>query len=388
MFEEYVEINNIDYNRKESQLERNISNKSLLIYIKTIVGKTITLDVTETETVENLKAKIKDKLGVPIWKQMLVYAYKILEENTILSDYNIKDESSIFLVIRFSTSKIYLKTIFDNTISLDYNQDLTIESIKKKVEETEKIKFNKQILIYNSEKLENNKTLSDYEIKKESNITLIVLDDYEKLNEELKKRIKKLEKEINDEQNKNKNLDKSMKDLQNKYIEEKNKNMELNNKIQSLELIITQEKQRYMKELENAQKIYIEEVKRSEEYKNKIGKLEKILGKKTYTKDDFLDIKNKLEKDSKKYMQNIDNKIKNMICINIMSNEEDIYWSCICDKNDIFTKIEINFYNNYPEYKNCKNDFIFNGIKVKEEKTLEDIGIKSNSIIYIKKNDK
>ena len=74
-----------------------------------------------------------------------------------------------------------------------------------------------------------------------------------------------------------------------------------------------------------------------------------------------------------------------MICINFISNEEDIYWSCICEKKDIFSKIENNFYNIYPDYKSFKNDFIFNGIKIIKEKTLEDIGIKSNDIIYIKK---
>ena len=103
MFEEknkYVEINNEDYyNKEESQLETNHSNNSLLIYIKTIIGKTIDLYVSETETVEYLKEKVQEKLGVPIWKQLLVYACKILEENTFLSDYNIKDGSSIFLII-------------------------------------------------------------------------------------------------------------------------------------------------------------------------------------------------------------------------------------------------------------------------------------------------
>ena len=237
MFEENEDENyeyDENYYRDESQIERKNSSSSLIIYIKTLLGNTITLNVTESETVENLKLKIQKSLGVPVWKQMLVYACKILEENTIISDYNIKNESSIFLIIRFNTSKIYIKTIFDKTISIDYDQALTIENIKKQIEEKENIKINKQMLIYNTIILENNKTLSDYDIKKESNISLIILEEHEKLNEELKKKVKQLEKELSEEKNKNKNLENNLKDLENLYNDEKKKNFDLKSKIMSL----------------------------------------------------------------------------------------------------------------------------------------------------------
>ena len=324
-------------------------------------------------------------MGVPVWKQMLVYACKILEENTILSDYNIKNESSIFLIIRFNTSKIYIKTIFDKTISIDYDQALTIENIKKQIEEKENIKINQQMLIYNAIILENNKTLTDYDIKKESNISLIILEEHEKLNEELKKKVKQLEKELSEEKNKNKNLENNLKDLENLYNEEKKKNFELKNKIMSLESIINDEKKKNLKELEIERKKFIEETKKSEEYKNKIEKIEKKIGKKRYTKDDFLDIKNYLIKEKEKDFDNIE---KYLISINFISNEEDIYWSCICKKDDNFSKLENNFYRDYPEFNIYNNNFIFNGIEIKKEKTLKDIGIKSNSIIFIKKTGK
>ena len=374
-----------NYYRDESQIERENSSSSLIIYIKTLLGNTITLNVTESETVENLKLKIQKSLGVPVWKQMLVYACKILEENTILSDYNIKNESSIFLIIRFNTSKIYIKTIFDKTISIDYDQALTIENIKKQIEEKENIKINKQMLIYNAIILENNKTLTDYDIKKESNISLIILEEHEKLNEELKKKVKQLEKELSDEKNKNKNLENNLKDLENLYNDEKKKNFDLKNKIMSLESIINDEKKKNLKELEIERKKFIEETKKSEEYKNKIEKIEKKIGKKRYTKDDFLDIKNYLIKEKEKDFDNIE---KYLISINFISNEEDIYWTCICKKDDNFSKLENNFYRDYPEFNKYNNYFIFNGIEIKKEKTLKDIGIKSNSIIFIKKTGK
>ena len=180
-------------------------------------------------------------------------------------------------------------------------------------------------------------------------------------------------------------MENNLKDLENLYNDEKKKNFDLKNKIMSLESIINDEKKKNLKELENERKKFIEETKKSEEYRNKIEKIEKKIGKKRYTKDDFLDIKNYLIKEKEKDFDNIE---KYLISINFISNEEDIYWTCICKKDDNFSKLENNFYRDYPQFNEYNNDFIFNGIEIKKEKTLKDIGIKSNSIIFIKKTGK
>ena len=168
-----------EYNQIELTLRLHEKQRSdeFLLFVQTRSGKsTITLDVVPEHTIQDVKRKVTDEIGIPASQQQLMFYDQELDDNNNLASYYITRNSTIELVFtRYHGNEmhIYLRMQNGIRIVIDVSPKDTITNVKRKIKDMVGIPVNQQLIYFGDYELEDDHTLGDSGVEHGSTLSMV-----------------------------------------------------------------------------------------------------------------------------------------------------------------------------------------------------------------------
>jgi len=145
------------------------------LFVKTLTGKTVSIEVEEGESIEDVKAKIAEKEGIPPEQQRLIFGGQQLQDSKTIDDYDVGDDATLHLVLRLRGGmQLFVKTLTGKTVSIEVEEGESIEDVKAKIAEKEGIPPEQQRLIFGGQQLQDSKTIDDYDVGDDATLHLVL----------------------------------------------------------------------------------------------------------------------------------------------------------------------------------------------------------------------
>ncbi|XP_077250761.1 polyubiquitin-like isoform X2 [Tasmannia lanceolata] len=163
-----------DYDiQKDSILNMDVVGMQIFVKISS-TGKKCTLEMMAGDTIQDIKAKIQKKEGIPSEQQTVIYAGRSLEDRQTLASYNIPMESTLHIFIRpREEMQIFIEMPTRERILLDVKTWYTVQYIKDMIESMVDVPSNQQTLVHSGKQLQDHQTLLEYNIEREATLYMV-----------------------------------------------------------------------------------------------------------------------------------------------------------------------------------------------------------------------